>query len=152
MAAEKLKTIKKSGLDSKEKVLKVPSLAYYGTGKRKCAIAKVWIFDGDGQLEVNSKAPLDYLCNEILVNTAFAPISHLGLDKNYSIKVSTFGGGLVGQADAIQLGVARALLSVNETFREKLKALGFITRDPRVKERKKYGRKKARKGYQFRKR
>ena len=88
----------------------------------------------------------------MLINTALEPLVLLGLQSKYNIKVSTLGGGLVGQADAIKLGIARSLLSINEAFREKLKENGLVTRDARVKERKKYGRKKARKGYQFRKR
>jgi small subunit ribosomal protein S9 len=132
--------------------LKVPQGAGYGTGKRKNAIAKVWLFEGSGDFVINKKTPEAHLKSEVLIKTALEPLTLLGLQSKYNIKVSTLGGGLVGQADAIKLGIARALLTLNEAFRDKLKENGLVTRDARVKERKKYGRKKARKGYQFRKR
>lgn len=142
----------KKAVASKVPELKVPQGAGYGTGKRKNAIAKVWLFEGKGEFVINKKAPEDHLKSEVLISTALEPLTLLGLQSKYDVKVSTLGGGLVGQADAIKLGIARALLSLNEAFRTKLKENGYVTRDPRVKERKKYGRKKARKGYQFRKR
>ena len=132
--------------------LKVPKSSNYGTGKRKNAIAKVWLFEGKGQVAINNKTALAYLGSDVLVNAVLRPLELLALSKKYDVKISALGGGLVGQADACAHGISRALLELNETFRTKLKAAGLLTRDSRVKERKKYGRKKARKGYQFRKR
>ena len=134
------------------KLLKVPSKFTYGTGKRKSAIAKVWLFPGSGLMQVNNLSPHDYFQSPLLIENASKPLEVLSLVGKYDAKVKVKGGGKVGQADACKLGVARALLEVNETFREKLREFGFLSRDPRVKERKKYGRKKARKGFQFRKR
>ena len=93
-----------------------------------------------------------YLGSDILVKRALSPLALLKLSDKYDVVVKVLGGGLVGQSDAILLGVARALLLVNSEYRGPLKELGLLTRDSRVKERKKYGRKRARKGYQFRKR
>ena len=100
----------------------------------------------------NSLAGDEYLGSDILVKRALSPLVALKLSDKYDIVAKVLGGGLVGQSDAILLGVARALLLVNSEYRGPLKDLGLLTRDSRVKERKKYGRKRARKGYQFRKR
>jgi len=134
------------------KLLKVPVKFTYGTGKRKSAIAKVWLFAGSGQMQVNNLSSEDYFQSPLLIENASKPLEALALAGKYDAKVKVQGGGKVGQAEACKLGVARALLELNETFREKLREFGFLSRDPRVKERKKYGRKKARKGFQFRKR
>ncbi len=144
--------IKETSKKKYELELKVPQSSNYGTGKRKNAIAKVWLFEGKGQVSINNKLPLSYLGSEVLVNTLLRPLQLLGLAAKYDVKISTLGGGLVGQADACAHGISRALLELNESFRQKLKEAGLLTRDSRIKERKKYGRKKARKGYQFRKR
>lgn len=132
--------------------IKVAKEHFYGTGKRKNAIAKVWLFSGEGVISINSKSVTEFINNESLSDVIMSPLQVLGLEKKYNVKASTNGGGIVGQATAIQLGIARALVEMNQEFRKKLKEHGYLTRDPRVKERKKYGRKKARKGYQFRKR
>lgn len=132
--------------------LKVPKCSNYGTGKRKNAIAKVWLFEGKGQVSINNKKSIAYLGSDVLVSVVLRPLQLLGLSSKYDVKISTLGGGLVGQADACAHGISRALLEMNESFRQKLKEAGLLTRDSRIKERKKYGRKKARKGYQFRKR
>ena len=132
--------------------LKVPSKASYGTGRRKNAIAKTWIFEGNGKILINKKDASEYLKNSVLTGLITKPLEKLNLSGKYNIFIRTIGGGLVGQAGACQLGVARALIQLNPAFRASLKEEGFLTRDPRVKERKKYGRKKARKGFQFRKR
>ncbi len=124
----------------------------YGTGKRKSSIAKVWVHNGKGTVTINKLSAADYLQNEIKTNSILKAIQVLGLEGKYDIKISTFGGGKSGQADACRLGIARALLELNESFRKTLRDNDLLTRDPREKERKKYGRKKARKGYQFRKR
>jgi small subunit ribosomal protein S9 len=132
--------------------LKVPKEFFYGTGRRKTAIAKAWLFKGNGTILVKKKTIQDYFKSPILVQTILKPLQKLGLESKYDVKVSPLGGGLVGQADAVQLAITNALLSMNSDFRKSLKEDGLITRDPREKERKKYGRKKARKGFQYRKR
>lgn len=128
------------------------STQQYGTGRRKSAIARVWIDKGDGKISVNGKAAKDYFCRDTLDILINRPLNMLGLQDQYSVKATVKGGGISGQAGALQLGIARALLNVDETFRKELKGAGFLTRDARVKERKKYGRKKARRGFQFVKR
>eukprot|EP01047_Picozoa_sp_COSAG01_P000062 COSAG01_NODE_1_length_100484_cov_170.446142_62_plen_152_part_00 len=147
---------KVSKIDNKEKasglVLKLPQDNNYGTGKRKEAIVKTWIFKGTGKVSVNNKLPLAHFKSPHLVETLLQPLKLLALDKKYDVVLKVSGGGLVGQADASRHGIARALEDLNPEFRKQLKQAGFLTRDPRVKERKKYGRKKARKGYQYRKR
>lgn len=132
--------------------MKVPKESYYGTGKRKTAIAKVWIFKGSGKLFINKKPAMDYIKSDILVQTILSPLKKLNLEAKYDVIMRANGGGLVAQAEAGRLGVTRALLVLNPDFRKALKEEGYITRDPRIKERKKYGRKKARKGFQYRKR
>ena len=131
---------------------KVASDSFYGTGKRKSAIAKVWVFKGNGVVSINKKPANEYLNSSFLVDSLVEPLKVLNLDNKYDIFVKSLGGGLSGQAEAIKLGVSRALVSMNSEFRSSLKNEGLLSRDSRVKERKKYGRKRARKGYQFRKR
>lgn len=132
--------------------VKVPKEHFYGTGKRKTSIAKVWVFQGTGKVEVNGTTPVAFFGTELLETMMLAPFKQLGLLGKYDCKIATLGGGLVGQVGACRLGIARALLAMNETFKKPLRDAGFLTRDPRVKERKKYGRKRARKGFQYRKR
>lgn len=132
--------------------LKVASQFYYGTGKRKSAISKVWLFEGKGEFTINGKDLLEHFGSQLLVDKVKAPLSKVGLLGKYSCVIKTLGGGIVGQSGAAVLGVSRAILQLNPEFRKTLKDESMLTRDPRVKERKKYGRKKARKGYQFRKR
>ena len=147
-AAATLKTVvKKESLK-----IRVPKENYYGTGKRKTSIAKVWLFPGTGQVEVNGMTPVAFFGTELLATMMFAPFKHMGLLGKYDCKISTLGGGIVGQVGACRLGISRALLVMNETFRKALRDGNYLTRDPRVKERKKYGRKRARKGFQYRKR
>lgn len=118
---------------------------YYGTGRRKRAIARVRLIPGgSGKMTVNNK--------EVIIEEALTPIVQVGKTGSYDISVRVSGGGSVGQIEAIRLGVARALLEVSTEFRSILKKLGFLTRDPREKERKKYGLKSARRGPQFAKR
>lgn len=148
----KSKVVVKSASSVDEVKLKVLPLFYYGTGRRKCAIAKVWIFAGTGKVSVNNKSLESHFKSSILLETVLKPLYKLNIQEKYDVKISTLGGGLVGQATAAQLGITKAVLVMNAEFRPVLKEEGFITRDPRVKERKKYGRKKARKGFQYRKR
>lgn len=125
---------------------------YYGTGRRKCAVARVWVEPGDGQLIINERDYKEYLGRPVLEILVNSPLVHLDLNGKYNVKASVKGGGLTGQAGAIKLGIARAMVEMDEGLRKELRAGGFLTRDARVKERKKYGRKKARRGFQFVKR
>ena len=136
----------------KAKLLKVKPGAVYATGKRKSAIARLWIFEGKGEISVNNKQLTDVYENKLIQNKILQPLSVLNLTNKYDIKVTLRGGGVMGQIDAFRLALARVLEKVNETFRAPLKKEQLLTRDSRVKERKKYGRKKARKGFQYRKR
>lgn len=124
----------------------------YGTGRRKCAIARVWVVPGDGQITINGRNSRKYLGRDVLEIQVRSPLVSLELEGRYNIRALVKGGGISGQAGAIKLGISRALLAVNEEFRKELRTGGYLTRDARVKERKKYGRKKARRGFQFVKR
>ena len=143
---------KETKKSNKHAEVKIPENSSYGTGKRKCAIAKVWVYKGTGLVTVNKQDPKLYFGSDLLVEIITKPLKKLKIEGKYDVTFSANGGGLVGQSEAAQLGVTRALLEMDVNFRGPLKESGYITRDPRVKERKKYGRKKARKGYQFRKR
>ncbi|NJL44614.1 MAG: 30S ribosomal protein S9 [Leptolyngbyaceae cyanobacterium SM2_3_12] len=126
---------------------------YWGTGRRKTSIARVRLVPGSGQLVINKRPGDDYLqFNPAYLTATKAPLEVLGLESDYDILVNVRGGGLTGQADAIRLGVARALCQLDPENRKPLKVEGYLTRDPRAKERKKYGLKKARKAPQFSKR
>jgi small subunit ribosomal protein S9 len=127
--------------------------AYFGIGRRKTSVAKVILVPGTGSMMVNQKPGELYLqFNSQYITTSKTPLTTLGLENMYDIYVNTHGGGLKGQADAIKLGVARALCYISAENRTSLKADGLLTRDSRRKERKKYGLKKARKAPQFSKR
>ena len=126
---------------------------YWGTGRRKSSIARVRLVPGDGQLIVNGRPGDQYLqFNPSYLGVTKAPLETLGLENEYDILVKVEGGGLTGQSDAIRLGVARALCQLDPENRKPLKIEGYLTRDPRAKERKKYGLRKARKAPQFSKR
>ncbi|HMS55332.1 MAG TPA: 30S ribosomal protein S9 [Fimbriimonadaceae bacterium] len=125
---------------------------YYGTGRRKSAIARVWITPGEGKITVNGRDFKEYLGRPVLEILVQSPLTQLDVVGRYDVKATTKGGGITGQAGALKLGIARALLEVDSEFRPSLKSAGFLTRDARIKERKKYGRKKARRGFQFVKR
>lgn len=128
-------------------------VVYWGTGRRKAAVARVRLVPGDGKLVVNGKPGEVHLQNNAAyMSSTKAPLETLGLESEYDILVNVRGGGLTGQADAIKLGVARALCELDPANRSPLKIEGYLTRDPRCKERKKYGLKKARKASQFSKR
>jgi len=127
--------------------------AYFGIGRRKTSVAKVILVPGTGSMIVNHKPGEKYLqFNSQYINASKIPLTTLGLESMYDIYVNAHGGGLKGQADAIKLGVARALCYMSPENRASLKVEGFLTRDSRRKERKKYGLKKARKAPQFSKR
>ncbi|PSB29288.1 30S ribosomal protein S9 [Stenomitos frigidus] len=128
-------------------------VVYLGTGRRKSAVARVRLVPGSGQLTINGKPGDLYLqFNAEYLSVAKAPLETLGLEGEYDILVNAHGGGLTGQADAVRLGVARALCQLDPDNRKPLKIEGYLTRDPRAKERKKYGLRKARKAPQFSKR
>ena len=124
----------------------------YGTGRRTCAVARVWLKPGEGKITINGKDFRAYLGRPVLEILVKSPLVHLGLDAKYDVVCTTKGGGISGQAGAVRLGISRALVTVDEEFKKELRAQGYMTRDSRVKERKKYGRKKARRGFQFVKR
>jgi len=131
---------------------KVVKSIYYGTGRRKCSIAKVRLVSGQGNVIVNGKPVLDYFGRKVLELIVKQPLSVTNTDGKYDVLASVHGGGTSGQAGAVRHGIARALLKVEDEFRSPLKKAGFLTRDPRMKERRKYGLKKARKAPQFSKR
>ena len=125
---------------------------YYGTGRRKRSIARVFVSPGKGGIQVNGQPFRDYLCRETLATVVMQPLVALESEKAYNINVNVNGGGLTGQAGAIRLGISRALLGVNDDYRAILKEKGFLTRDARKAERKKPGQLGARKNIQFSKR
>jgi small subunit ribosomal protein S9 len=124
-----------------------------GLGKRKQAIARVFLIPGEGNLIINKVSGNQYLqYNDTYLEMIWAPLKALNLDKQFDIVTLVQGGGLTGQAQSIQLGVARQLCKMDEQNRQILKPYGFLTRDSRIKERKKYGLRKARKAPQYSKR
>ena len=124
-----------------------------GLGKRKQAIARVFLVPGEGNITINKVSGNQYLqYNDTYLSTVLAPLKTVKLDTQFDIVAIVNGGGLTGQAQAIQLGVARQLCKTNEQHRITLKPYGFLTRDARIKERKKYGLRKARKAPQYSKR
>lgn len=127
---------------------------YWGTGRRKTAVARVRLRpQGEGQIFINGRPWKAYVGGSPRLEAdLFAPLRLLNLQHKYDVLVNVQGGGIHGQVGAIRHGIARALLEVDPRFRHALKTAGYLTRDPRVKERKKYGRKKARKRFQFSKR
>ena len=125
---------------------------YYGTGHRKDATAKVWLTLGSGIFVVNDKPMADYLTRQALEILVKQPLVAVDLDGQVDIKAQCLGGGIAGQAGALRHGIAKALLELNPDYRPVLRRAGYLTRDPRVKERKKYGRRRARRAFQFTKR
>lgn len=127
--------------------------ANIGLGKRKQAVARVFIIPGDGTLIINKVSGTKYLqYNDSYLNAVWAPLKVLNLEKQFNIVAVVKGGGLTGQTQAIQLGIARQLCEMDSQHRLVLKPFGFLTRDSRIKERKKYGLRKARKAPQYSKR
>ena len=125
---------------------------FYGTGRRKKSVARVRLYPGTGAITINGRDIDDYFGLETLKTILRQPLVLTGTLGKFDVLVNVKGGGFTGQAGAIRHGVARALLKVEDTFRATLKAAGFLTRDPRMKERKKYGLKAARRAPQFSKR
>lgn len=125
---------------------------YHGVGSRKTSVARVWMRSGDGKINVNKRAFEDYFKDEYKRADILKPLEVTGMMGKFDIYVNVNGGGVTGQAEAIRLGIARSLLEVNDDFRTKLSQEGLLTRDARMKERRKYGQKGARAGYQRSKR
>jgi small subunit ribosomal protein S9 len=125
---------------------------YYGTGRRKCSTARVRLRQGNGQIMVNRRSLDDYFPNDVLKMVIKQPLSLTETNDHFDILVTVDGGGPSGQAGAIRHGISRALLHFNGELRKRLKKAGLLTRDPRMKERKKYGQKGARARFQFSKR
>ena len=126
--------------------------AFYGTGRRKSAIAKVWLSKGKQAMQINGRTAMGYLQNEQLCTIVNQPLKASNALDQFRVKISVVGGGLTGQAGAIRMGIARALLKYDEKLRSTLRQGGYLTRDPREKERKKPGRKGARRSFQYTKR
>ena len=124
---------------------------YYATGRRKTAVARVWITQGSGQVKVNDRAVDEYF-GEAVREQALMPLRSLGVEGEFDIWATVKGGGISGQAGALRHGLARALVVANEDYRKPLRKNGFLTRDSRMVERKKYGQPGARKRFQFSKR
>ena len=125
---------------------------HYGTGRRKTATARVFLREGSGQIEVNGRPIDDFFPSEVLKMIIKQPLQLTETADKFDAYVTVRGGGLTGQAGAVRHGIARALVEYNGELRERLKSEGFLTRDPRKKERKKYGQKGARARFQFSKR
>jgi small subunit ribosomal protein S9 len=126
--------------------------SYYATGKRKSSIARTWLKPGSGTITVNSRPVEDYFPLETTRLELVQPLKLTNTSGSYDIKATVRGGGFVGQAAAIRHGITRALIAANPDLRAALKKAGFVKRDPRVKERKKYGQRSARARFQFSKR
>ncbi len=126
--------------------------SYYATGRRKQAVARVWMTSGSGEVVINQRPIDNYFGRATSKMVLRQPLELTETIGKYDLRVNVRGGGLSGQADAIRLGITRALLKVNPSFRPALKSAGFVTRDPRIKERKKYGQRGARARFQFSKR
>ena len=144
MATKKAAEEQPKHLDSKGRA--------YGTGRRKNAVARVWVMRGNGRITVNGKSLEHYFVRPVLrmiINQPFAAVDRIG---SFDVDVTVVGGGLSGQAGAVRHGISRALDVFNNDFHKQLRQGGFLTRDSRVVERKKYGRRKARRSFQFSKR
>jgi small subunit ribosomal protein S9 len=126
---------------------------YYATGKRKTTVARVWLRPGgEGKIEINKRTFNDYFPRETLRMTIMQPLELTNTTGQFDVHVNVKGGGMSGQAGAVRHGISKALLLYNDKYRDVLKKAGLITRDPRVKERKKYGRRGARARFQYSKR
>ncbi len=121
-------------------------------GRRKASVARVYLTKGDGKIVINGKELKDYFPQTHIQNKVLEPFQTVEVENMYNLKVNVKGGGFKGQAEATRMGISRALVKLNEEFRSPLKSKKFLTRDSRVVERKKYGKPKARKSFQFSKR
>lgn len=127
-------------------------LQHYGTGRRKTAVARVFLRPGTGSITINKRPAENYFCSETQRMIIRQPLQLTETSGKFDVYVNVKGGGVSGQAGAVRHGITRALIEFNSDLRRKLKKAGFVTRDPRAKERKKYGQKGARKRFQFSKR
>jgi small subunit ribosomal protein S9 len=125
---------------------------YYGTGRRKTSVARVYLRPGSGEYKVNGRPFNEYFVTEAQRSSARQPLLSTDTASSFNVVANVSGGGVNGQADAMKLGIARALMQFNAELRKKLKTEGMVTRDSRGKERKKYGQKGARKRFQYSKR
>lgn len=125
---------------------------YYGTGRRKSSVARVYLVPGTGEITINKRSMDDYFGLDTLKLIIRQPLELTNTLSKFDVRVNVFGGGYTGQAGAIRHGISRALLEADADYRPSLKKAGFLTRDPRMKERKKYGLKGARRAPQFSKR
>jgi small subunit ribosomal protein S9 len=130
----------------------MPQVQYYGTGRRKSSVARVRLVPGSGKITINHRNFVDYIPSAAVRLDVLQPLNLTNTQSSYDVLVNVNGGGISGQAGAIRHGITRALMEVNPDFRGVLKKAGLVTRDPRAKERKKYGLKKARRAPQFSKR
>lgn len=128
------------------------SQSFYATGRRKSSVARVWIFPGQKGITINDSQSMDYLCRSNLQMIIEQPLHAAKVFDRFEVRAKVHGGGIAGQANAIRLGIARALVSYDEKLKSTMRENGYLTRDPREKERKKFGRKGARRSFQFTKR
>ncbi|NLY36670.1 MAG: 30S ribosomal protein S9 [Tissierellia bacterium] len=128
------------------------AIQFQGTGRRKESVARVRLVPGTGEIVINKRPVEEYFDHEILIQEIKRPLELVGAMGTYDVFVNVHGGGFTGQTGAIRHGISRALVNVDEENKPKLRGAGYLTRDPRMKERKKYGLKKARKSPQFSKR
>ena len=148
-----IKAVTKSAAKSKAAPKIKSPFKYYGTGRRKEAIAKVWLIPGQGNVLVNERPMEEYFCQRrLLTFQVLRPFVTANVVGKYDVIARVLGGGVPGQAVAISMGIARALLQVNPEFKQILKKAKLLTRDSRMKERKKYGLKRARRAFQYTKR
>jgi len=128
------------------------SMTFYATGRRKTSVARVWLTDGSGRITINKRSAEQYTTRPTNLKLVEQPLVATNTRDKYDVWCTAKGGGLTSQSGAVRLGIARALLRVSDEYREALKDAGYLTRDSRKKERKKYGRKGARARFQFSKR
>lgn len=128
------------------------SMTYYATGRRKTAVARVWLFGGAGRITINRREAERYVTRPTNMKIVEQPLIVTNTRDKFDVWATAKGGGLSAQSGAVRLGIARALLRISDEYRESLKEMGYLTRDSRKKERKKYGRKGARARFQFSKR
>lgn len=130
----------------------MPQTSYYATGRRKSSIARVWIIPGQKGITINDRESMDYLKRGNLQMIIEQPLQTTQMMEKFQVKAKVHGGGIAGQAGAIRLGIARALMNYDQALKSPLRQAGYMTRDPREKERKKPGHKGARKRFQYTKR
>jgi small subunit ribosomal protein S9 len=128
------------------------TMRYYGTGRRKASVARVWLQPGDGKIQVNQRPVDEFFPRPTMKMILLQPLKVAGMESKFDVLATVDGGGMSGQAGAIRLGIARAMLQLDAALRSSLKKAGLLTRDPRSKERRKYGQKGARARFQFSKR